>query len=281
MLDFQLFRIKVFPPAQSSLFEVDATPQGILVQTIKSLPEAEFRTGKTWHVGNVTEVDQDSLYFRIGRTSKATIEVYDNGRFLDQEFDTSPYTHIFLEIELEVCAIASKRKLARTTDRMARQLAKLLNRSNRAREFGAKFEINMINDPEDFISRLKSAYSVEKFWLTFTRPNSIDVEEDYIKPMERLLSAATGDRGKTEIKGPDLDDDVLEQLSRSAASTGDNAGASIRHAPEERALSISLKGRAVDIAQDSVDGDDEKRSFIQRLRERYEGIRDRISSRDE
>jgi len=277
MLDFQLFRIKVLPPAQARLFEVAATPQEILVETLKSLPEAQFRPGKTWHVGNVTPIDETSLYFRIGRTSKATIELYDNGKFLDQEFETSPYTHVFLEMEFEVCAIASKRKLARTTSRMARQLGKLLNQSNRARDFGARFEVNMVNDPEDFISRIKSAYSVERFWLTFTRPNAIDVNEDYVRPMERLLSAALGDRGKTEIKGSDLEDSVLEQLSRSAAATGDNAGASIRHNPDDRLIPISLRGRAIDITQDSVDGDEEKQTFISKLRERYRAIRDAVT----
>lgn len=280
MLDFQIFRIKVFPPAQTKLFEADKTPQQILVEAISGLPEAESRAGLIWHIGNVSQIDDSSLYFRIGRTSKSTFEVYNDGRFVDEEFETSPYTHVVLDTELEVCGIARKRKLARTTNGIARQLARLLNQSVRARAIGARFEISMINDPEDFITRLKGAYAIEKFWMTFTRPNAIDVEEDYIKPMERLLSEAEGRRGKTELEGADLEVEVLEQLSRSAASTGDDAGASIRPEPEVK-IRVSLRGNAVDIAQDSIDTEDDKMTIIERLRARYESIREGSSGEHE
>jgi hypothetical protein len=277
MLDFQLFRIKVFPSAQSTLFESDKTPQQILVETIRSLPETRSRQGLVWHIGNVTDVDESSIYFRVGRTSKSTVEVYHDGRFIDEEFETSPYTHVLLETQIEVCAIARKSKLADTTSGIARQLARLLNRSDSARAIRARFEVSMINDPEGFISRLRDAVSVETFWMTFTKPNAIDVDEDFIKPAERLLSEADGNRGKTQIQGKRMAVDVLEQLSRSAASTGDNAGASVRQDENQPSIRISLRGNAVDLAQDSVDTDEEKLTLLQRLRDKYEEIREGLS----
>lgn len=279
MLDFQLFRIKVFPPAQSSLFQVDKTPQEILVETIRSLPETRSKQGLVWHIGNVTEIEESSLYFRIGRTSRSTVEVYHDGRFIDEQFETSPYTHVILDTRLEVCAIARKAKLSKTTNGIARQLARLLNRSERARETRTRFEVSLISNPESFIRQLREAASVERFWITFTRPNAFDADEDFIKPTERLLAEADGNRGKTQIKGTRMKVGVLEQLTRSVAATGDNAGASIRQEENQPVIPISLRGDAVDVVQESVDSDEEKLTLLQKLRERYEAIREGLSGR--
>lgn len=279
MLDFQLFRIKVFPPAQSHLFEGDKTPQEILVETIRSLPETRSKRGLVWHIGNVTGLDESSLYFRVGRTSRSTVEVYHEGRFIDEQFETSPYTHVILDTRLEVCAIARKAKLSKTTNGISRQLARLLNRSEHARQIRGRFEVSMISNPESFIRQLREAASVERFWLTFTRPNAFDADEDFVKPTERLLAAADGNRGKTQIKGARMDVGVLEQLTRSVAATGDNAGASIRQEENEPTIPVSLRGDAVDLAQESVDTDEEKLTLLQKLRERYESIREGLSGK--
>ncbi len=86
MLEFQLFRIKVFPSPQDDLFEARKGPLEILSEVVTSFPEFELRQDFVWHIGNVAQFDLNALYFRIGRTSKSTIEVYKDGRFLDQEF---------------------------------------------------------------------------------------------------------------------------------------------------------------------------------------------------
>ena len=84
MLEFLIFRIKVFPPSQESLFPDERrAPQQILREAIRALPELELRQGFVWHIGNVAEIEDDALYFRIGRTSKTTIEVYRDGKFSD------------------------------------------------------------------------------------------------------------------------------------------------------------------------------------------------------
>ncbi|MEO8007495.1 MAG: hypothetical protein ABI728_03100 [Betaproteobacteria bacterium] len=275
MLEFQLFRIKVFPSQQRKLFEGERTRPQILREVIESLPSAELRAGLTWHLGNVTPVDDASLYFRIGRTSTSTLEIFDEekGSFIDQEFETAPYTHVILDVEIELCAIAKKPRLSPTTGGIARRLIRLLNESERAVQLQAAFQIEDINDPEDFISYLKEAYSISKFWVFFTRPNAWDANEHFVKPAQKLLEAADGEKGKIELKGQNLKAETLEAVARSAAATGDDAGAWIKPRQRARQVRKRLRGNPVNIQQDAVAEPEERKSLLHRMRELYQTIR--------
>jgi hypothetical protein len=276
MLEFQLFRIKVFPSTQGDLFEKEKGPQEILREVVTLLPD-EVREGFVWHVGNVGEIDDEAIYFRIGRTSKATIEVYKDGKFLDQEFSISPYTHVILDIPLEVCAIAKKTRLSRRTNGVANQLRKLLLESAAARRLAATFEISPLNDPEDFLTHLRTAYLISRFWVTFTRPNAIDAENDFIRPMERLLNESDGRKGKAEVEGEQLNPETLETLARSAAATGDDAGASIQIQRNQARTRVSLRGNAAVVAHEEPDDEDLKRGLLWKIREKYQSIREGLS----
>jgi len=275
MLEFQLFRIKVYPSEQGSLFERDRTPPDILRESILSLPSAEFRVGLIWHIGNVMPLDQTGLYFRVGRTSKTTIGIYNEGEcnFLDQEFETAPYTHALVDVDLELCAIAKKTRLSPTTFGIARQFIRLLNKSPKAKELNASFEIDDIKDPEDFISQLREAYSISKFWVRFSRPNAFDANEDFVKPVQKMLKESNGEKGKAELQGSNLKAETLEVVARSAAATGDDAGALIK--PNERARKVKkqLKGNPVNISEEDVDNTIQKLNLLHRIRTLYRRIR--------
>ena len=277
MLEFQLFRIKVYPEAQRVLFEPERGRSEILRETIASLPTAEFRAGLTWHLGNLTEIDQNGVYFRIGRTSTSTIEIFDpeKAAFIDQEFEAAPYTHVVLDFELEVCAIARKPRLSPTTLGIARRFARLLTGSDRAREIRAGFEIDDIKDPEDFISHLKEAYSISKFWVQFSRPNAFDADEDFVKPFQRMLAATDGEKGKAEVRGDDLNSETLAAVTRSAAATGDDAAAWIKPSEDARKIKKQLRGSVVNVAQEDVGSRDQQRSLLNRMRDLYRKIRGR------
>jgi len=126
-------------------------------------------------------------------------------------------------IKVELCAIAHKPRLSPSPKGIAKRLARLLTQSQRAHELGAKFEITEINDPDDFITHIRCAYAISRFWITLSRPNLFDVDSDFIRPMEGLLSSLDGQPGKTEIKCKALKNERLEALARSAASSGDDA----------------------------------------------------------
>ena len=276
MPEFQVFRLKVYPSKQSSLFEKEKRPADILKEVIESLPSAELRKGMIWHIGNVRELDKAGLYFRIGRTTTSTIEIYQDGNFLDQEFETAPYTHALIDTNLEICAIAKKTRLSLSILGIANQLVKLLNESEKGRYFQLGFEIDEITDPEDFIAYLHKALAISKFWITFSKPNPFDVNKDFIEPMGRLLRESNGERGKTELQGESLSPDKLEALARSAASTGDNAGALLVPSQTETKVKKHLKGNPVMLKQEDLSDDDQKRNLLEKIRALYHKIRGKI-----
>ena len=160
---------------------------------------------------------------------------------------------------------------------MANQLRKLLQESEVAQRYGATFEVGTVNDPEDFLAHLRNAYSISKFWLTFTKPNAIDANADFIRPMEILLRDADGVKGKTEIEGEHLEPRTLEALARSAAATGDDAGASIQTDPQQGKVRVSLKGNAAVIAHEEPEDDDQKKGLLWKIRETYQLIREGLN----
>jgi len=273
MLEFQLFRAKVYPSGQLQLFEPPAAPADILRQAIEGLPSSELRRGITWHIGNLTTLDDRGLYFRVGRISKSTIEIYEDGAFLDEEFETAPYTHVVMDVPLGVCAIAKKGRLSPYVQGIANQLGRLLDRSDAATRHKAEFEIDPISDPEDLISYLDRAVSVSKFWVTFKRPNPFDANADFIQPMQRLLNGSGASKGKTEIEGKELVVKSLEELARSAAAIGDEAAARMSLEPNKPTVKKSLRGNPVVLQQEDLADTPQRQELLQRMRKAYQKVR--------
>lgn len=271
MLEFQLFRIKVHPQKQLNLYTLKKNRPEILQETILSNPSPE----KQWHIGNVSLFDQSGLYCRVGKTSKSTLAIYkeEEHYFLDQEFETAPYTHVIVDITFELCAIARKTQLAQKTSGIAKHFIRLLNNSTKAHELQANFEIDDLKDPDDFISQLVNAYSVSKFWVCFSRPNAFDANEDFVKPSQKMLEASGGEKGKTELQGSSLNPEMLEAVARSSAATGNDAGALIKVSEGAKAIRKYLKGNPVVISQDDIADDTQKKILFSRIKERYRQIR--------
>jgi hypothetical protein len=274
MLQFQLFRTKVYPPVQRSIFAREFSPQLVLAETIRQKPASILRKGHTWHIGNLVTLDLFGMYFALGRTTKSTLELYDSisKNFLEREFETAPYTHVICDTSLEVCGIAAKAQLAPSVESIARQLEKLLNSTVDESE-GYRFEISVIQDPEEFIQQIREAYSVKRFALTFTLPNPFDVNEDFQRPMERLLRDAHGEGGKTSLTGNDLNADVLEELTRSAAATGNQAEATIKRTESSKPVRRRLRGGVATIAEEELATDEDRRSVLREIRDLYVRIR--------
>lgn len=271
MLEFQLFRIKTTTSNQGDLFDSITSRRDALEKTIRSVPIKEIRKNKIWQIGNIKVIDKNSLYCRIGRNSKRTIEVYEDGKFIDQEFDTAPYTHLIIELHLSICAIAKKSSLSPKTKGIASNFQRLLNQSDAAQLNQLEFTVSELKDPDDFISYLNRSYSIKKFWTTFTKPNPFDVNE-YIKPMERLVEASNGDLGKTELKGENLDKNIIEDLSRSAASTGSKASARLQESEGAETITKRLGDRPVTIHSEDVE---DLKKIINSVRNQYHNIREK------
>ncbi len=271
MLEFQLFRIKVYPSGQMT-FNGPKKPSEILLEAIESLPSAEIRRGMIWHIGNICKIDENGLYFRVGRTIKAKREIYKDGNFMDQEFEEAPYTHVVLDIPIEVCAIAKKPKLSPYPRGIANQLIRLLAGSETAKYYGVQFEIDWLNDPKDLITHLKQAYNISRFSMTFSRPNPFDAS-DFTKPFSEFLKQTQGEKGKAQVEGKNLKSGPLEELARSAATTGNDATAWLQLREKGERTIKHLKKNPVFIRQKDMVDDKQKRTLICHMRELYRKIR--------
>jgi hypothetical protein len=274
MLDFSLFRIKVFPDPQGTLsFEEERPRSEVLREIITTMPSSELTQGSRWHIGNVEVVDPDGLYLRIGRTSRTSVEVYDHGQFMDAEFETAPYTHVLVDIPLEVCGIARKPLLARNPITIAKRFVQLLTDADRTRQLHATLNVDQINDPSDLIAMLERAVSIHKFAFSISRPNPFDVNSDFVRPLQKTLEETRGTSGKVELKGDSLDAKSLEDLTRSAAATGADAEATMVLEPNSGRVKKTLKGNAADVTADDISGTEEKRGVLERIRAAYRSIR--------
>ena len=153
--------------------------------------------------------------------------------------------------------------------------------SDKAKELEAEFEISPILDPNDFISYLAKAVSISKFWLTFNRPNPFDVDSDFVQPMQNLLNASDGKKGKTEIKGDNLAADKLEALARSAASTGNEAVAFMKLDQDKPRVRKKLSGNSIIIDHEDLADDQQRKNLLIRIRETYRRIRGTSEDRNE
>ncbi len=281
MSEFQIFRIKVFPSQQLNFLEKDKGRADILREVIQTKPSAKLRKEMIWHIGNVKKIGENGFYFRIGRIVESKIEVLSEGDFVDQPLKTAPYTHVILDPQLEIIAIAKKIKLSPTISGIANQFIRLLNESERAHQIAATFEISAITDPEDFISHLKQAYAISRFWVRFSKPNPFDVNQDFIQPMQKLLKESSGEKGKTELEGQNLNPQSLEEIARSAASTGDDAGASIQMAEGQRKIRKRLKGNPIKISQqEDINQDEQKKNLLDQIRNIYQKNRGKLNIDD-
>jgi hypothetical protein len=259
-IEYSLFRVKFIRPKQISFLHEDLTPQTIMLACINEKPSAELRKGFDWHLGNIQMFNATSGYFAVGRTTISTIEKFDNlsGNFIEEELEASPYTHCVFDASIGFIGIAKKPNLSQTTKGIAVRLEDLLTLTKVVKENDIQVEVRPIPDPEGFLAALNAAFRVFSFSATFRGPNPFDADEHFQKPLSVYLSAANGMRGKTVINGDDLNKQVLQEVTRSTAATGNEASAKIQKSRGDKAITVNLKGDPLKRKYDDEAHDPEK-----------------------
>ena len=275
MLELQLFRILVLYNSQQNLFISEwPNPKELLTNLVFEHPSYESSRRITWHIGNVEQIDENGFYFRFGKTTRSLIEYYENGNFQDVDFEMSPYTHIFLDTNLEVCSIAQKTKLARSTRGIANRLRDVLNYStNSPRNIGT-FEIKELKDPQGFIEYIKSAYNIKKFWVTIPPPNAWDVDKDFTKPFQKTIKEINANKSKAEFSGNELDSKKIEPIARTVASLGQDASLTYKDKAESKYKTKRLKANKVVIPIEEDLIDKNKQNIINKIRSAYKNIKE-------
>ncbi|WP_312433768.1 hypothetical protein [Achromobacter sp.] len=243
-VEYSLFRVKFIKPSQQSLFNKDITPEELLKSGVLQRPSAELRAGYHWHIGNVQLFGESRGYFAIGRTTISSIEKFDeqSGNFVEEETEESPHTHCVFDSSIGFVGIAKKPILAQTTKGIARRLEQLLSLTDGVIQNKITVEVRPIPDPDGFLNAIMTAYKVFSFTATFRGPNPFDADEHFQRPLAVYLSAANGHKGKASINGDDLNREVLSDVARSTAATGNEASARIQRNKRQKAITVNLKG---------------------------------------
>lgn len=274
IVEYSLFRVKFVRPRQSSLLEYPVTPLQVFIASLNERPESEVKPGYRWHIGNVQMFSPSSGYFAIGRTTKSTYDKFDEdtGNFVEDELETSPYTHCVFDASIGFVGIAKKTSLAPTTNGVARRIEELLSYTKEVRDNSISVEIAAIPDPDGFLRELRTAFAVTQFTATFHGPNPFDADELFQKPLAIYLSEAEGKKGKTQIQGTDLNREVLQSVTRSTAATGNEASAKILKSKGSRPVRIYLGGSTIGT---SYEEDQHNPEFVLTdLQSLYQGVRD-------
>lgn len=274
MSSLYLFRLTAVETEQGGLFETQVPRSEFLRDLIMSKPSSEIRQGYVWHIGNVHVVDRDGLFFAAGRTTKTSKEQYDEetGNFLEIEEEESPFTYAIYDSDYSVLGLAAKARLAPTVKGIARSLERLFNSQPSVKDNAIRIEVREIWDPEGFLQQIHEAYAVVGFTVEFGRPNPFDVENDFHKPTQRYLEATGGSRGKTTVQGNDLDRERIEEVTRSVASTGNEAKARLRKGAGQRPVTRHMRGDPVNIPREEVESE-EPASILRRIKEAYVRVR--------
>jgi hypothetical protein len=274
IVEYCLFRVKFVLPRQQSFLHYPINRIEVFLASLREKPDSQVRAGYRWHIGNVALYSNTSGYFAIGRTTRSTVEKFDveTGNFVEEELETSPYTHCVFDADIGFIGIAKKPSLSPTTDGIARRIEELFSRTTQIVENRIRVEIAAIPDPESFLREIEEAYRVLQFAATFHGPNPFDADEYFQKPLSAYLLAADGERGRTQIGGKDLNREVIQAVAKSTAATGNEASAKVQKVRGTRAVKIHLRGSTVGTSYEEELHDpkqalDDLRSLYERVRE--------------
>lgn len=270
--EYHLYRAKFIKPAQLPLFVKSKSSMELFLESIHDKPEYTLSSGSEWHLGNVRMLDEFSGSFAVGRTTKTTVEKFDKetGDFVDELDDSGPYTVVIFDAKIGLLGIAKKSKLAPNASSIARRIKDLLLTTRVAIESGVEIRVDVIPDPEDFLDKLRGAYSIRKFRATFTGPNPVDADELFQKPLSVYAQSMGASSGTLEVVGEALNEEVAESVAKSTAATGNTASARVIPNKGTKAKNIKMKGDAVVVA---VEDDATNSQVLEQMHAEYMRIR--------
>lgn len=270
--EYHLYRAKFIKPAQLPLLAENQSSMDLFLKSIHDKPEYTLSVGSEWHIGNVKLFDDLSGSFAVGRTTKTTVEKFDkeSGDFVDELDDSGPYTVVIFDARIGLIGIAKKSKLAPNASSIARRIKDLLSTTKTAIDTGIDVRIDVIPDPEDFLDKLRGAYSIRKFRATFTGPNPVDADELFQKPLSVYAQSMGASLGTLEVIGEALNEEVAESVAKSTAATGNTASARVVPSKGNKAKNIKMKGDAVVV---TVEEEATNAQVLEQMHEEYTRVR--------
>lgn len=241
---FFILRIPCEPLEQGGLFDDRRSPTRAIRDSILSMPETIVRGETVWHIGAPKEIKEDGIAFQLGRVHPVNSPQFDRDQhvFFEADSERAPYTWGVFDERHQSCAILKKSGVSGNPREIARRLERLLNASPVPRESGFRIVVDELYDPQEFIQQLQGAHRITKFSFTAEFENPFDVSNLIHRPAEKFNELVGGDRTKVEVEGDDLNRDVLEELTRSVVSVGDDAAATVRPGDGSKRKRIFTRG---------------------------------------
>ena len=271
-IEYHLYRVKFIKPSQLGLFASEMSASDLFSRALGEKPAIAMTHENVWHIGNIEYFNDMTGSFAIGRTTKTTVERYDDktGNFKEEIDDSGPYTYVLFDRSIGLIGIAKKSKVAPDVSAIARKIKALLESSSVVKESGVDVKVSIIPDPEDFILKIQRAYSIKKFRAYFTGPNPVDADEIFQKPLSIYCQELNGNHGNIEVVGSSLNEEVVAVVAKSTAATGNTASAIIQTENGKKTIKIQLKGDAVRVP---VDSDISHKQALLELQEAYYRVR--------
>lgn len=271
MIQFVLFRLRTIRQTQSEIFE-DSPPE-VIRKIISNPAEISLRKNSRWNIGTPKVIDDNTYYFKFGKMTKETKGKFEDGDFVEEQEENARYTHVFLDGNLGVVAIAKKSSLSPETSSIAGKLAGYLNKCQFATVHNLTFEVKEIKDPSDFIEFIRSAYTITQFSFTYSKPNPFDAHK-IIKQNEDYADAMNG-VGRNTVSGRALNPVIVEEMSNSIAATGDDAHVVAIDKPNGVKKKRHLKKSNSATMQIQDESMEMKKDVIRLIRTLYNKIRNR------
>ncbi|HQZ63960.1 MAG TPA: hypothetical protein PLY87_02735 [Planctomycetaceae bacterium] len=249
-VEYTLYRVKFVRPRQMLLTGDTQSPQEIFKACVNAKLSGDARRGSRWHIGNVSWFEDSLGYFRVGKTKDGELTLFDetSGDFIEQKAETSEFAHCAFDSTLGVLGIAKNYHLSPTPTTLANVIAKLFAAADVVIANGIDVLIDQIPDPDDFLTIITDAYQVEKFTAAFTGPNPFDADAYFQKPLSVYAQAADATGGQATIKGADLNREVVAEVARSSAATGNHASARVKRQSTSKLETVVMSSQTTTFA---------------------------------
>ena len=165
-------------------------------------------------------------------------------------------------------AIEEKSKVNSKVSATAKRLYDLLESTSAVRRRNVRCVVDPIIDPDGFIEKIRKSTHVLKFRATFTGPNPSDADAIFQKPLEVYATKIKADKGVIEVMGANLDKDVVIDITRSNAATGNFVNARI----ETKGVVETIPLRGIN-ANFSAQSDKTPTDIFNKMLDRYEQVR--------
>lgn len=267
---FFLFRVKFIRDHQKEIFDDGASPELIFNEAIREKPLVKLRRGAEWKLANINDIGIDGGAFAVGRISEANTERFDfsTDDFIEARDYQGPFSIVFFSSKTGVVAIEEKSKVNSKVSATAKRLYDLLESTNAVRRRNVRCIVDPIIDPDSFIEKIRKSTHVLKFRATFTGPNPSDADEIFQKPLEVYATRTKADKGIIEVSGANLDKNVVIDITRSNAATGNSVNARI----ETKGFIETIPLRGIN-ANFTVQAAKSQAEIFNKMLDRYEQVR--------